>query len=197
MSNVKLLTTLAVLLSLGITTACKPPLPPEEQPAAVEARQKAEEDAAKRQAEEDARRRDEEERRRRAEEERREAARRAEEETAMQNAAAIALMDINFDYNRSDIRRTDRDKFQAIAAFMKAYPKALLRIDGHCDERGTSEYNMTLGEKRAVAAKSYLVGLGVNEDRLKPISFGKEIPKFTGHDEKSWLYNRRCEFKLQ
>jgi peptidoglycan-associated lipoprotein len=80
---------------------------------------------------------------------------------------------------------------------MKAFPDATLRIEGHCDERGTIEYNMTLGEKRAFAAKSYLVSLGVSEYRLNTLSFGKERPLFNSHDEKSWSANRRCEFKLQ
>jgi len=209
MSNVKYLTALAVLLSLGIGTACKPPLPPEEQPAAIEARKQAEEAAkikaeadAKIKAEEDAKKRDEEAKRRAEEEARRraeeEARRRAEEAlTVLRNAAALALVDINFEYNLSDIRRADRAKFQAIAEFLKAFPEASIRIEGHCDERGTVEYNMTLGEKRAQAAKSYLVGLGINDARLTTISFGKELPKFAGHDEKSWFGNRRCEFKLQ
>jgi len=210
MSNVKPLTTLAVLLSLGIlATACKPPLPPDQQPAAIEARRQAEEEAKKKaeedakkkaeedakKAEEDAKKKAEDDARRRAEEE---ARRRAEEAlTVLRNAAALALVDINFDYNQSDIRRADRAKFQAIAEFMKAFPEASVRIEGHCDERGTVEYNMTLGEKRAQAAKSYLVGLGINDARFSTISFGKELPKYPGHDEKSWFGNRRCEFKLQ
>jgi len=191
MSNVKPLIPLAVLLSLGIvTTACKPPLPPDQQPAAIEARKQAEE----KQAEEDAKKKAEEDAKK-AEDD---ARRRAEEAlTALRNAAALALVDINFDYNQADIRRADRAKFQAIADFMKSFPEASIRIEGHCDERGTVEYNMTLGEKRAQAAKSYLVGLGINDARLTTISFGKEMPKYAGHDEKSWFGNRRCEFKLQ
>jgi len=200
------MTALAVLLSLGIGTACKPPAPPVDT-AAEEARLKAEEDA--RRAEEEAARKktQEEEAARRAEE----AARRATEEAArreterkaaearatLQAAASQVLLDINFDYNRDEIRRADRAKLVAIAEFLKAYPDARLIIEGHCDERGTIEYNMALGERRAFAARSYLVGLGVSETTLRTISFGKERPKVAGDSEKSWFQNRRCEFKLQ
>ncbi|MDR0498850.1 MAG: OmpA family protein [Holophagales bacterium] len=203
MSNIRLLTTLAVLLSLGIGTACKPPEAELRTQAAAEAAEQASKLAAE--AEAEARRLAAEAEARRLAEEAEakrlaaeaEARRLAEEaRTAMLNAAATALVNINFDYNRSDIRRADRLKFQAIADFMKAYPEALLRVEGHCDERGTVEYNMTLGEKRAFAAKTYLISLGVNEARINTLSFGKERPLFADHSEKSWFANRRCEFKL-
>jgi peptidoglycan-associated lipoprotein len=205
MSQIKLLTALAVLLSLGLT-ACKQPAPPEPQvdlaaeeaarKAAEDARRKAQEDAeaARRKAQEDA------EAARRATEEaaRREAERRAAEaRAALQAAAAQALVDVNFDYNRDEIRRADRLKLQAIAEFMKAFPDARVRIEGHCDERGTIEYNQALGERRAFAARSYLAGLGVSESRFSTISYGKERPKVAGDSERSWFQNRRCEFKLQ
>ena len=207
MSHIKLMTALAVLLSLGIGTACKPPAPPIDT-AAEEARLKAEEDARK--AEEEARRKkaqEEEAARRKAEEDARraveEAARReaerkaAEARAALQAAADKVLVDINFDYNRDEIRRADRVKLKAIADFMSAYPDVKLTIEGHCDERGTIEYNMALGERRAFAARAYLVGLGVSETRFRTISYGKERPKVSGDSEKSWFQNRRCEFKLQ
>ena len=72
-----------------------------------------------------------------------------------------------------------------------------MQIQGNCDERGTVEYNLALGERRAHAAQEYLVTLGVSVDRLSTISFGKEKPKVEGHDDASWLINRRDEFKLQ
>jgi peptidoglycan-associated lipoprotein len=141
----------------------------------------------------------EEEARRKAEAEAAETARRAEAEkvAAYKRAAEAALKDINFDLDKSAIRNTDKPKLQAVADFLKAFPQAKLQIEGHCDERGTTEYNLALGEKRAHAAKSYLAGLGVAEDRLSTISYGKERPKVQGKDEESWLINRRCEFKLQ
>lgn len=128
-----------------------------------------------------------------------EAARKAEAEklAAYKRAAEAALLDINFAFDKSAIRDTDKPKLQAVADFLKAFPQAKLQLEGHCDERGTIEYNLALGERRAHAAKSYLTGLGVAEDRLSTISFGKERPKVQGKDEASWLINRRCEFKLQ
>ncbi len=160
---------------------------------------KADKEAADRKAAEEAeaRRRAEEEARRKAAADA-EAARRAEAEkaAAMRRAAEAALLDINFDFDKSDIREADKAKLQAIADFMKAYPSAKVKIEGHCDERGTVEYNLALGDRRAAAAKAYLVSLGVAESRFETISFGKEKPKAEGHNEKAWFVNRRCEFKL-
>lgn len=115
----------------------------------------------------------------------------------MRQAAEAALKDINFDFDKSDIREVDKPKLQAISDFMKAYAMAKVQIEGHCDERGTVEYNLALGERRAFATQSYLVGLGTPESRLSTISYGKERPKVQGKDEETWLVNRRCEFKLQ
>lgn len=114
-----------------------------------------------------------------------------------QKAASLALKDINFDFDRSDIRDVDKPKLQAIASFMKSFGSARVMIEGHCDERGTVEYNLALGERRAVTAQNYLAGLGVNRDRLGTISYGKEKPKVMGQNEESYLINRRDEFKLQ
>jgi len=108
-----------------------------------------------------------------------------------------ALKDINFEYDKSDIREVDKPKLQAIADFLKAYPQAKIQIAGNCDERGTVEYNLALGERRAHAAQNYLTGLGVAEARLSSISYGKEKPEVQGHDEASWLINRNCQFTLQ
>jgi peptidoglycan-associated lipoprotein len=113
------------------------------------------------------------------------------------NAAAAALKDINFEFDQSDIREVDKAKLQAIADFLKAYPDAKIQIAGNCDERGTVEYNLALGERRAHAAQNYLTSLGVAEARLSSISYGKEKPKVDGHDEASWLINRNCQFTLQ
>ena len=127
-----------------------------------------------------------------------ELARKAEAErmAAMQKAAAAALRDINFDFDKSDIRDADKSKLQAIADFMRSYGKVRIRIEGHCDERGTNEYNIALGNRRAAAALAYLKALGVADERMDMVSFGKEKPKMAGHDEESWFVNRRCEFKM-
>ena len=114
-----------------------------------------------------------------------------------QKAASAALKDINFDFDKSDIRDADKPKLQAIASFMKAFGSARIMIEGHCDERGTVEYNLALGDRRAFAAQNYLTGLGVNRDRMGTISYGKEKPKVVGQNEESYFINRRGEFKLQ
>ncbi len=182
---------LAVLLTLGVGVACKKPAPaPEPQaPKTEEAAPPVADDAdAKRKAaEEEARRQAEEEARRKAE----------AEAAAYRQAAAAALKDINFDFDKSSIREVDKAKLQAVSDFMKSYPQAKVQIEGHCDERGTVEYNLALGERRAHAALSYLVSLGTTDARLATISYGKERPKVQGKDEETWLINRRCEFKLQ
>jgi len=208
MSHIKLMTALAVLLSLGIGTACKPPAPPVD--TAAEAKLKAEEEAQEKiQAEEAAKKVAEEAAKKKAQEDAEaarvkkiqddaEAARRAAE-AALRAAAAGVLVDINFDYNKDEIRRADRAKLTAIAEFLKAFPNARIIIEGHCDERGTEDYNLALGDRRASAAKSYLVGLGISDsdNRFRLISYGKARPKVPGDSEKSWFQNRRCEFKLQ
>lgn len=185
---------LAVLLTLGVGVACKKPAPaPEpEAPKTEEVKAPVTDDAEakRRAAEEEARRKAEEEARRKAEAE-------AAALAAYRQAAEAALKDINFDFDKSDIREMDKAKLQAIADFMKAYPQAKVQVEGHCDERGTVEYNLALGERRAHAAQSYLVTLGTTDTRLSSISYGKERPKVEGKDEESWLINRRCEFKLQ
>ena len=80
------------------------------------------------------------------------------------------------------------------AGILKKYPTWVITIEGHCDERGTAEYNLALGEKRALAAKTYLVSLGIPADRLRTVSYGKEFPFDPGHDEAAWLNNRRAHF---
>jgi len=80
------------------------------------------------------------------------------------------------------------------AAILKKYPTWVITIEGHCDERGTAEYNLALGEKRALAAKTYLVSLGIPADRLRTVSYGKEFPFDPGHDEGAWSKNRRAHF---
>ena len=82
----------------------------------------------------------------------------------------------------------------ADAAILKKYPTWVITIEGHCDERGTAEYNLALGEKRALSAKTYLVSLGIPADRLRTVSYGKEFPFDPGHDEGAWKNNRRAHF---
>ena len=79
---------------------------------------------------------------------------------------------------------------------MTEFPDVILQIEGHCDERGTIEYNMSLGEKRANAARDYLIGMGIAENRLTTISYGEERPAAPGSNEDVWAKNRRAEFKI-
>ena len=109
----------------------------------------------------------------------------------------LDLTTIYFDFDKSDIRETDKPRLQAISDFLKAYPEAKIQIAGNCDERGTVEYNLALGERRANAAKQYLTGLGTPDGLMSTISYGKERPKVQGHDEESWLANRNCQFTLK
>jgi peptidoglycan-associated lipoprotein len=89
---------------------------------------------------------------------------------------------------------TGQTALNADAAILKKNPSWVITIEGHCDERGTAEYNLALGEKRALAAKTYLVSLGIPADRLRTVSYGKEFPFDPGHDEGAWSQNRRAHF---
>ena len=121
----------------------------------------------------------------------------AEKAAAFQKAAAAALVTVHFDYDKAEIKEKDRTILQGVADFMKAFPAAKVEIEGHCDERGTNEYNLALGNKRAAAALAYLKTLGVDEARFTTISYGKEKPLCTEAKEACWSQNRRGEFKLK
>jgi peptidoglycan-associated lipoprotein len=102
------------------------------------------------------------------------------------------LKDIHFDFDKYDIRREDEVVLKENAGFLKNNPKIKVQIEGHCDERGTIEYNLALGERRANNTKKYLVFLGIPSDRISTISYGKERPFDKGHDEQAWAKNRRA-----
>jgi peptidoglycan-associated lipoprotein len=104
------------------------------------------------------------------------------------------LKPVFFDYDKADLRGDARDVLAANAAWLKSHPTILFTIEGHCDERGTAQYNLALGDRRANSAKEYLVSLGVDAGRVKTVSYGKERPFATGHDEDSWAKNRRGHF---
>ena len=99
-----------------------------------------------------------------------------------------------FDYDKADIRPDARDVLAANATWLKKYASVQFTIEGHCDERGTAQYNLALGDRRANAAKDYLTSLGVDASRIKTVSYGKERPFAAGHDEDSWQKNRRAHF---
>jgi peptidoglycan-associated lipoprotein len=112
-------------------------------------------------------------------------------------AAAVAsalLTDINFDFDKYNIRPGDAEILTKDFEWFKANPGKKARIEGHCDERGTVEYNLVLGQKRADSAKAYLINLGVDGKLLETISYGKEKPLDPGHNEGAWAKNRRVHF---
>jgi peptidoglycan-associated lipoprotein len=99
-----------------------------------------------------------------------------------------------FAYDSSQISETERAKLVQVADHMRRYPTDRLIVEGHCDERGSREYNLSLGERRALAARAYLIGLGVDASRLQTRSFGSERPAAFGSNEEAWSQNRRAEF---
>ena len=96
-----------------------------------------------------------------------------------------------FGYDRYDLTPEAQATLQKQAAWLKAYPQATVVVEGHCDERGTREYNLALGERRAASVANYLVALGIDANRIQTISYGKERPAVDGHDETAWSQNRR------
>jgi peptidoglycan-associated lipoprotein len=106
------------------------------------------------------------------------------------------VRDAYFEYDKSDIRPEARAALMQTASFLKSYPQVKVTIEGHCDERGSTEYNLALGDRRAQAAKDFLVSLGVPADRMQTISYGKERPFCTDHTEQCWQQNRRAHFVM-
>jgi peptidoglycan-associated lipoprotein len=104
------------------------------------------------------------------------------------------LKDIHFDFDKYDIRPEDAEVLKASAAVLMESPRVKIQIEGHCDERGTVEYNLALGERRANSAKNYLSSLGISAVRISTISYGEERPLDPGHNETAWAKNRRCHF---
>lgn len=104
------------------------------------------------------------------------------------------LKTIYFDFDRYDLRPDARKTLEENAEVLKANPTWKILIEGHCDERGSNEYNLVLGEKRARAAMEYLIRLGIDPNRLSIVSYGEERPADPGHNEEAWAKNRRCEF---
>jgi peptidoglycan-associated lipoprotein len=102
------------------------------------------------------------------------------------------LKDIHFNFDKYDIRPEDGAILKENAALLKKFPNVKVQIEGHCDERGTIEYNLALGERRANRTRDYLVSLGISPDRISTISYGKEKPLDPGHDEEAWAKNRRA-----
>jgi len=106
------------------------------------------------------------------------------------------LKPVFFPLDSSEIDPAGKAVLDENAGLLKKYPSWTVTIEGHCDERGTAEYNLALGERRAIAARAYLVSLGISADRLRTVSYGKEFPFDPGHDEAAWTKNRRAHFVI-
>jgi peptidoglycan-associated lipoprotein len=111
--------------------------------------------------------------------------------------ASSPLKEVYFDFDSYDLRNDTRETLKANATWLRDNPSVVVDIEGHCDERGTNDYNMALGAKRAQAAMDYLTALGVTSDRLSTTSYGEEVPVCEEHTEECWAKNRRDRFVIQ
>jgi peptidoglycan-associated lipoprotein len=106
------------------------------------------------------------------------------------------LKPVYFELDSSDLSPVSQKALDENATLLKRYPTWAVTVEGHCDERGTAEYNLALGERRAIAARAYLVSIGISADRLRTVSYGKEFPFDPGHDEAAFAKNRRAHFVI-
>ncbi len=113
------------------------------------------------------------------------------------NKAFLAKRVVHFDYDSSELSNEDLQTLQAHAQFLVANANSRVALTGHTDERGTREYNMALGERRAKAVESFLITSGVSANQLEAVSYGKEMPINAGHDENAWKENRRVEINYE
>ena len=113
------------------------------------------------------------------------------------NKSFLAKRVVHFDYDSSELSNEDFQTLQAHAQFLNANANSKIALTGHTDERGTREYNMALGERRAKAVQSYLITNGVNATQLEAVSYGKEMPINAGHNEAAWKENRRVELNYE
>jgi len=121
---------------------------------------------------------------------------RVTEGAAPAEEAKSIFRDVLFDYDKYDIRSDARPSLDAVAAYLGSNKGVNIVVEGHCDDRGTNEYNLALGEKRAKSAKNYLTSLGVSPDRMIVITFGEEKPACTEQNEACWQQNRRAHFVI-
>jgi len=130
------------------------------------------------------------------------AARAAAEEAARRNAAALAAVKatlaqiVYFDYDKDEIRDDQKATLEAKVPILTANGALRIRVAGHTDDRGSDEYNIALGQRRAASVKRYLAARGINESRVETISFGEERPVASGQTEEAWSKNRRAEFEI-
>ena len=112
------------------------------------------------------------------------------------DSQTFAQEKVYFDFDKSNIRPNEVSKLERVAEIMKGKPDHALRIEGHCDERGTEEYNRALGERRALSAREFLDKLGISAQMIETVTYGEDRPANTGHGEDAWAVNRRAEFIL-
>ena len=199
---------IVLILCLGLViSGCPKKQVVKEEPSSQKAGESAAE-KAKREAEEKAKAEKEAEAAKMREQEAKEQAQREQEKKELEQSLqakktpgiegevfeSSMLKDIHFDFDKYDIRPEDAEILKGNAAVLQKNPTVKIQIEGHCDERGTSEYNLALGERRANSAKKYLVSLGIAESRVSTISYGKEKPLDPGHNEEAWAKNRRDHF---
>src|ERR1700694_4135092 len=192
----------SLLLVIGLAAAVvagacakNPPPPTTPQPnadSAAAAERARQDSAAAAQAEAERRAREEAERVARQ----READSLAALSRAGEEVRSVLATMIHFDYDKASIRPDDMVTLDQKVAILQANPNLRIRISGHCDERGSDEYNLALGNRRAQAAKQYLVSHGIDASRIETQSFGEERPLVDGHDETAWSQNRRDEFEI-
>jgi peptidoglycan-associated lipoprotein len=115
----------------------------------------------------------------------------------MKKEAASLFKDILFEYDSYTVGNEYEGVIKEVATFLSRNQSAKVTVEGHCDERGTVEYNLALGQKRAEAVKNLLVKAGTKEERVKAVSYGKEMPVDPGHTEQAWVKNRRAHFKIE
>ncbi len=113
-----------------------------------------------------------------------------------EDRAQFASQVVYFDFDSAVVKNSEKSKLAAVVDHLRANPGAAIEIEGHCDERGTEEYNRSLGERRALAVREEIAALGIDPKRVFTISFGEDRPAVTGHDEPAWTKNRRGEFVL-
>src|SRR5882672_8159196 len=117
-------------------------------------------------------------------------------EPTMQQLFDKEVKDAYFDYDKADIRPDARDNLTQTAQFLRSYPQLKVVLEGHCDERGSTEYNLALGDRRAAAAKQFMTSLGISADRMETVSYGKERPFCSASTEECYKQNRRAHFVM-
>lgn len=170
--------------------------PTQEEIEAAERAAQAERDRQAREAAEREREQQERERQRQQQEAERQRQQQEAERQAQQEMREFESENIYFDFDMSELKPEARDILRKKAAYLQENSGYKVRIEGHCDERGTNEYNIALGERRANAAKDFITALGISGNRISTLSYGEEKPADPGHNEDAWAKNRRDEFKL-